>query len=639
MRLTIASLLLGAFAVGTAAAQRTDTLPDREGALVAATNAFAFYSDPVFNLHDLLVWNARSQEPVEPAPDCLAGLPPEQRAAFERALEQYTVFATPAGNRLLLALRYRLAGFGDSGLADAAAIEGALAMLAPAAPAYERCWWPAHDARNRRWIAALEMLLQAHEGALSARLGELYGHELDGPLPVDIVSYGSFTGADSVVDPNHLLISSVDASNAGLAALEVVFHEASHTVFGPGDDGQLWTELEAAAQADGAPLAPNFWHAMLFYTTGAAVTARLAERGIAYEQYLYTEGLFERSWPAYREPLERLWQPYVDGRVPRAAALEQIVAAHKLPDRGDAFVAASRTFVFYSDVVTNLHDFLVWNARSQEPVEPKAACLAGLPAQQRIAFEHARNHYVSTFANGGGELVLLSMRWRLANLGDVALADPAQISATVAELAPATPAYEACWWKEHDARNRRWIANLLPLLDANEDALRVRLAALYGQRLARSLPVDVVGYAGFGGGNTVVNPHQILVSSARLANQGYSGLEILLHEASHTLFGQRTPGPLWTALQQASSAAAKPLPDDLAHLLLFVTTGEAVQARLAEQGVTDYEPYAYREGVFERSAPAHREALERVWQAYVDGRVPMAEAARQLVDALPAESR
>jgi hypothetical protein len=41
-------------------------------------------------------------------------------------------------------------------------------------------------------------------------------------------------------------------------------------------------------------------------------------------------------------------------------------------------------------------------------------------------------------------------------------------------------------------------------------------------------------------------------------------------------------------LQQASTAAAKPLPEDFSRLLLFFTTGKAVQARLAEQGVRDY---------------------------------------------------
>src|SRR5882672_8313685 len=140
---------------GPAMAQSPPRLPDRGDALVATTGTFAFYSDRTFNLHDFLVWNTLSREPVEPAPDCLAALPLEQRAAFERALEHYKVFAGRDGNRLLFALRYRLAGFGDFGDADSAAIESALAVLPPAAPAYEKCWWPAHDARNRRWIAAL----------------------------------------------------------------------------------------------------------------------------------------------------------------------------------------------------------------------------------------------------------------------------------------------------------------------------------------------------------------------------------------------------------------------------------------------------------------------------------------------------
>jgi hypothetical protein len=636
MRLALVPLL-GVLAVGTAAAQPAKTLPARGKALVATTSTFAFYSDPVTNLHDFLVWNARSPEPVEPAPECLAGLPAEERTAFDRARGHYKVFATPAGNRLLLALRFRLAGFGDFGIADAAAIEAALAELPRAAPAYEKCWWPAHDARNRRWIAALEPLLAAHEDALSVRVSGLYGRNLRRPFPVDIVSYASFSGADSVVDPDHLLVSSREPANAGYAGLEVVFHEASHTVFGPGTDGQLWLELEQAAKADGAPLPQNFWHVMLFYTTGSTVKARLAERGVRYEQYLYTQGLFERSWPGYRGPLERLWQPYVDGRVARADALKGIVAAHKLPDRDSAPIAASRTFVFYSDLVTNLHDFLVSSARSQERVEPKPDCLARLPVDQQAAFEHARDYYARTFAKGAGELVLLSMRWRLAKYGELNLADPKQIAAAVAELAPATPAYEACWWREHDARNRRWVAALLPLLEANEEALRTRLIALYGHEFARSLPVDVVGYAA--GAGTVLNPHLLLVSSERLSDPGYSALEALFREASQTLFGLRAGGALWDALRQSSNAAAKAVPEDLLRLLVLFTTGEVVRARLAEQGVRDYSPSVYREGVFEQSSPAQRELFERVWRPYVDGRVPMSEAARQFVDAMPAGSR
>ena len=121
MRLTF--VLLSAVLVARAAVAQPPALPDRVDALVAASRTFVFYSDAVTNLHDFLVWNARSREPVEPAPDCFAGLSAEQRTAFEHAHEHYKVFATPAGNRLLLALRYRLAGFGDFDIADSAAME------------------------------------------------------------------------------------------------------------------------------------------------------------------------------------------------------------------------------------------------------------------------------------------------------------------------------------------------------------------------------------------------------------------------------------------------------------------------------------------------------------------------------------
>ena len=45
------------------------------------------------------------------------------------------------------------------------------------------------------------------------------------------------------------------------------------------------------------------------------------------------------------------------------AAVSQGTAA--LPDRGESFVAMSGVFAFYSDPVTNLHDFLLWNARAR----------------------------------------------------------------------------------------------------------------------------------------------------------------------------------------------------------------------------------------------------------------------------------
>ena len=81
------------------------------------------------------------------------------------------------------------------------------------------------------------------------------------------------------------------------------------------------------------PLPRDFWHALLFFTTGKGLQARLAEHGVAdYAPYVYSEGLFDRSWLAFRAPLERVWQPCVDGRVPITEAARQIVEALQAPE-------------------------------------------------------------------------------------------------------------------------------------------------------------------------------------------------------------------------------------------------------------------------------------------------------------------
>ena len=128
------------------------------------------YSDAVTNFHDFLVWNARSQEPVEPAPRLLRrsirGAAHGVRACA-RALQ-----SVRHAGRQSIAARVALPARGLQRLRhrglrrDWSCGHG----VAGGGTRDEKCWWPAHDARNRRWVAALEPMLAAHEDALSERL-------------------------------------------------------------------------------------------------------------------------------------------------------------------------------------------------------------------------------------------------------------------------------------------------------------------------------------------------------------------------------------------------------------------------------------------------------------------------------------
>jgi hypothetical protein len=68
------------------------------------------------------------------------------------------------------------------------------------------------------------------------------------------------------------------------------------------------------------------WHVVQFYITGQVVRDVLAAKGIDYEPYLYSTGLFDRAWGRYRLAVERHWRPYVDGKVTLDEAVAGTVA-------------------------------------------------------------------------------------------------------------------------------------------------------------------------------------------------------------------------------------------------------------------------------------------------------------------------
>lgn len=308
----------------TQCAPAVDRPPGARPATVLETDLFAFRSDMRFNLHDFLVWNAREAEPVDPRPTCLAALPDAEREGWKHARAHYaeTFNRAEPFDRLVVALWFELAGFALVEIVPDEERAPSRQHLDAAEAAYRACWWADHDARNRAWIAALAPSLDAHERALRAGHARALGADWSGRIPVDVVGYVSWAGAGTLVDPNHILVSSADPRHHGDAALEVVFHEASHTLLGPGR-GAVWDAL-----VDAVAPAHELWHPLLFHTSGWLVARRLAERGSpGYVPYVYRNGLYERAWPALREPIETHWEPYLEGRIDLQEAAERLVAA------------------------------------------------------------------------------------------------------------------------------------------------------------------------------------------------------------------------------------------------------------------------------------------------------------------------
>jgi len=291
------------------------------GGPVLTTPHFAFYSDLPTNEHDTLIAAAtarRSNRPdvfVAAEQACFKGLPAAEREAWDRAVADYVAGKSTRQQRIYE--RFALAGLvrADS-VADAGDrdfLRQWTALLQAATPAYRQCRWPAQDALNRRWIAHVTTLLTTYEQTLGEQLPKLFASPWKGlPFRVDVVNLASFSGADSAAfgepETPHIQISSTHPSNQGLAALEAVFHEASHSLTGP--DSPLSTALRNATARAAATVPPDLVHQIHFFIAGEAVRRVLADHGETYTPHLFALKLFSDR---FREIISRVWLPEIDG--------------------------------------------------------------------------------------------------------------------------------------------------------------------------------------------------------------------------------------------------------------------------------------------------------------------------------------
>ncbi len=203
------------------------------------------------------------------------------------------------------------------------------AVLQNVAPFYRRNMWHKADDANRRWIAAITPLVSQYGKQLSTELSRVY----QSPWPseavrVDVVNYANWAGAFTTLYPTRITISSIDARNQDNAALEILFHEASHGII-----DKVTNALHAECKKQNVRLPrSDLWHALLFYTTGEAVRGVIA----SYVPYAEANGLWKHSWPMYIDPLKRDWQPYLDGRISFETAISNIVKDVGQPNRATA---------------------------------------------------------------------------------------------------------------------------------------------------------------------------------------------------------------------------------------------------------------------------------------------------------------
>jgi len=303
---------------------RAEEANTRAAAEIGETANFTFYSSFWFNLHDALYWRAQPRGGAPEDNDCLTSLRGEARAGWQLAGDFYKANMGDRDARtdpLMRELRFALTRLSTEPFGSEAAV--VIEVLRGAASAYQLCLWGDDDARNRAWVDDLGSLLADHETTVTQRLGQLYADAWPEMIPVDVVSYGNWSGANTTGEPQHMVLSSVDIDNLAPGSLEIVFHEGSHGVFG-GGWGKTYEALDTAFSARGLDPGRDIWHSVIFFTTGQVVQQKLLTAGYPeYEPYMVRVGVYEELYPL----LQETWQPYLDGQIDLATAAERYAEA------------------------------------------------------------------------------------------------------------------------------------------------------------------------------------------------------------------------------------------------------------------------------------------------------------------------
>jgi hypothetical protein len=317
----------------------------REGQRRRGTSSiFEFHSGFWLNLHDFLyhqarirarqlAGNANKAAGASTGTADLGGLTPEQQRAWTSVLDYYRntwIEHDLLFDEEMVRIKGRLveseaaADLKGSGLQPelVAALEGA-------APIYRAQWWDGQRRANRSWVEAVTPLLNRYGGSLIRQLTAAYRAEWPGRrIRVDVVQYASWAGAYTTRDPVHITVSSTDPRNQGLAALETLFHEASHAMVGR-SSGAVSEALAREGRARNKAIPDDLWHALIFYTTGEIVRRTLAKGGVAdYSPYAYRNGLYARlpAWQKYQREFEQYWQSYLDGKTGFDDAIASLVS-------------------------------------------------------------------------------------------------------------------------------------------------------------------------------------------------------------------------------------------------------------------------------------------------------------------------
>lgn len=288
--------------------------------------------------------------------------------------------------------------------------------------------------------------------------------------------------------------------------------------------------------------------------------------------------------------------------------------------------SSHRRFQLQSRFWVGLHQTLLEAAQRGGVANP------GADEHERQLWESAVGTYKERFGNRHPlfDDELLTVNDTLAHVDDTAKPPPL-VGPAGETLQQVADLYRRRQWPADDLANHFWMAVAGAMLDQAGEELVAAHEQVYAAKYPARVTVDVAPYGGEFGAYTTTRNHFVhtTVSTHDPAYQGYWGLEMMLHEASHDVVDD-AEGAIGPEILAAARALDRRAPPPLWHAVLFYTSGELTRRALVRRGI-DYHPFILE--MYKRTFQGFREPLETHWQAYLDGKLARDEAIRRLVEA------
>ncbi|MHB8873499.1 MAG: hypothetical protein ACYC8T_07410 [Myxococcaceae bacterium] len=227
---------------------------------------FAFHEGFWLNLHQLLLAEGRPHRRPVPGP-AHDGARWVESIGFYRGDYSQRFFLDDD----LAKVNLQLASEDASALSPSVG-PGLRTALERVAPEFRGSEWPEDLRRSQEWVAQVQPLLARFGRPLAAEVARVFRTPWPGePLRVELSKQAGPFGAYTVGPPALITMSTADPGYQGAASLEMLFHEASHTL-----DVPLTQALEKECAKRGVPVPEHLDHALLFYSVGELARRQLA---------------------------------------------------------------------------------------------------------------------------------------------------------------------------------------------------------------------------------------------------------------------------------------------------------------------------------------------------------------------------